>query len=251
MFEPFSPWDQEITMNSRFSTNPRWPEPYLGNEGDEVLVATAKLGDERALTELWRRHAKVTYKILWRITGNREDAEDALQETLLRSFVHLKSFNGRSKFSTWLISIATNTALTQLRRKRQRPEVLFSSYTDDVLEVLPNDSVDVETRFAHQERTDVLRAAVRRLSPSLQYVIELRNKHEYSIEQIAEMTGLSIPAIKSRMHRAKSALRQMWTNKRYIREDSRPLATRHPDSHFQFTFGISSPRIKTTQKFTK
>jgi RNA polymerase sigma factor (sigma-70 family) len=188
----------------------RWPHSDLGNEGDEVLVANAKLGDERAWTELWRRHSRVTHRILLRMTGNREDAEDALQEAFLKSFVHLKSFDGRSKFSTWLVRIATNTGLTQLRKKRRRPEVFFSGCADtfsDSLEVLRDDSVDVETRFVLRERKELLRAAVERLRPSLRFVIELRHKHECSIEQIAEMTGLSIPAIKTRLHRARYELR--------------------------------------------
>jgi RNA polymerase sigma factor (sigma-70 family) len=191
-----------------------WPHSDLGNdlgnESDEVLVANARLGDEHAWTELWRRHSNVTYRILLRMTGNREDAEDALQEAFMKSFVHLKSFHGQSKFSTWLVRIATNTALMQFRRKRCRPEVLFSNCADgfsDALEVLRDDSVDVEARFVLRERTELLRAAVDRLSPSLRGVIELRHKNECSIEQIAEMTGLSISATKIRLHRARCALR--------------------------------------------
>ena len=199
-------------MNSCFSITAGWPHSYLGNESDEILVANAKLGDEHALTELWRRHGKVAHRTLWRITSNREDEEDALQETFLKSFVHLKSFDGRSKFSTWLDTIATNTALTQLRKKRRRPEVLFSSYADafsDALEVLRDDSVDIEARFALRERTELLRAAMESLRPSLRSVIELRHKHECSIEQIAEMTGLSISTTKIRLHRARCALREL------------------------------------------
>lgn len=184
-----------------------WPHSDLGNENDEVLVANARHGDEHAWTELWRRHSQVAHRILLRITGNQEDAEDALQEALMKSFVHLKSFDRRSKFSTWLVRIATNTALTQLRRKRCRPEVLFNG--SDALGALRDDSVDVEARFVLRERTELLRAAVKRLRPSLRSVIELRHKHECSIEQIAEMTGLSISATKTRLHRAKCALREL------------------------------------------
>ena len=198
-------------MKSSLSITEGWPHSNLDNKSDEVLVANAKLGDERALTELWRRHGKVAQRILWRMTGNREDAEDALQETFLKSFVHLKSFDERSKFSTWLIRIAINIALIQLRKKRRRPEVLFSVYTDafsDALGVLRDDSVDVEARFVLRERTELLRAAVERLRPSLRRVIELRHKHECSIKQITEMTGLSISATETRLHRARYALRQ-------------------------------------------
>jgi RNA polymerase sigma-70 factor (ECF subfamily) len=219
-------------MKSSFSITAAWLPSCLENESEEALVADAKLGDERALTELWRRYATVAYRVLWRITGNREDAEDALQETLLRSFVHLKSFDGRSKFSTWLISIATNTALTQLRRKRQRPELLFSSSASvfsEAMEVLGEDSIDAEAGFVHREGTELLRAAMRRLHPSLRCVIELRTKHECSIEQIATITGLSISAIKSRLHRAKSALRGLWMREISVRGNSRRPSARQVD----------------------
>jgi RNA polymerase sigma factor (sigma-70 family) len=187
-----------------------WPHSDVGNGTDEVLVANAKLGDENAFTELWRRHSKVARRILLRITGNPEDAEDALQEALMKSFVHMKSFDGRSKFSTWLIRIATNTALAELRRKRRRPEVLFSAGADaflDALGVLRDDSVDIEARLVLRKQAELLEAAVESLPPSLRCVIELWRKREYSIEQIAEVTGLSISATKTRLYRARCALR--------------------------------------------
>jgi RNA polymerase sigma factor (sigma-70 family) len=217
-------------MESYFSMTAGWTQSFLGNENDEVLLANAKLGDERALTELWRRHGNVAHRILWRMTGNREDAEDALQETFLKSFVHLKSFDGRSRFSTWLVRIATNTALMQLRKTRRRPEVLFSGCADDfsnALSAVRDDSVDVEARFVLGEQTELLRAAVKRLHPSLRSVIELQHKHECSIEQIAKMTGLSIAAIKTRLHRARRALRELGIQNIHPRRSSacgRPCA---------------------------
>lgn len=188
-----------------------WPHSYTENENEEVLVANAKLGDERAMTELWRRHGKVAHGVLWRITGNHEDAEDALQETFLKSFVHLQSFDGRSKFSTWLVRIATNTALMLLRKRRNRPEILLSHYAEgfsDGTGILPDDSEDVESQVIRSQQTEMLRDAVKALHPSFRRVIELRHKHDYSVEQIAKVTGLSVPAAKSRLYRARIALRE-------------------------------------------
>jgi Sigma-70 region 2 len=89
---------------------------------DEILVAATKLGDRPAFAELWARQSKRSLQIAYRITKNREDAEDVLQEAWTKAYVHLKSFDGKAKFSTWLTHIAINTALMTLRRKRLSPD---------------------------------------------------------------------------------------------------------------------------------
>jgi len=87
---------------------------------DEILVAAAKLGDRPAFAELWARHSKRSLQIAYRITKNREDAEDVLQEPWTKAYVHLKSFDGKARFSTWLTRIAINTAVW---RKSAAPEI--------------------------------------------------------------------------------------------------------------------------------
>src|SRR5258705_272529 len=89
---------------------------------DEVLIMAAKSGDRTAFVELWTRHSKIEFNMACRITGNREDAEDVVQDAWLKAYVHLNTFDGRAKFSTWLTRIAINSALLVLRRKRARPE---------------------------------------------------------------------------------------------------------------------------------
>jgi RNA polymerase sigma factor (sigma-70 family) len=98
----------------------------LKHPSDELLVSQAKLGDERAFTELWSRHGKKAHSIIWRIVRNRDDAEDILQEVYVKSFLHLVSFNGESRFSTWLSRIAINAALMLLRKRRTHPEAFIS-----------------------------------------------------------------------------------------------------------------------------
>ena len=89
---------------------------------DEVLVAAAKLGDHLAFLELWTRHSNKAFKTAYRITGNRNDAEDAFQDAWMKAYVHLNTFDGRAQFSTWLTRIAINSSLMILRTKRAHPE---------------------------------------------------------------------------------------------------------------------------------
>jgi RNA polymerase sigma-70 factor, ECF subfamily len=89
---------------------------------DEALVAAAKLGDHQAFLALWTRHTRTVLKTTYRITGNREDAEDAIQDVWMKAHLHLGTFDGRAQFATWLTRIAINTSLMILRRRRVRPE---------------------------------------------------------------------------------------------------------------------------------
>jgi RNA polymerase sigma-70 factor (ECF subfamily) len=126
---------------------------------DEILVAAAKLGDRPAFAELWARHSKRSLQIAYRITKNREDAEDVLQEAWTKAYVHLKSFDGKARFSTWLTRIAINTALMTLRRKRVRPETLaefMDGETWHQLEI-PDKTNDVEQQYLRDERVEQFR----------------------------------------------------------------------------------------------
>ena len=109
-----------IPLNSTGSNHSSHDPQVLG---DERLVAAAKMGHTAAFDELCRRHAEKIFHVAHRITRNREDAEDAVQESFLREFIHLKSFDGRSRFSTWLTRIAINSALMSLRKNRRSREI--------------------------------------------------------------------------------------------------------------------------------
>src|SRR5260370_31133558 len=97
---------------------------------DEDLVAAAKLGDHHAFAELWTRHSKIAFNMAYRITGNRDDAEDAIQDAWMKAYTHLNTFDGRAKFSTWLTRIAMNSALMILRKKRAHPETSMDCSAD-------------------------------------------------------------------------------------------------------------------------
>ena len=178
---------------------------------DEVLVSTAKSGDTNAFVELSKRHSNRVLQTTYRITRNRQDAEDALQDSLLKAFTHLKTFQGKSTFSTWLTRIAINSALMILRKKRGYFEISIDG-TDD-----PDGkherwepkslTEDPESRLAREERETLLRDAVLRLPPVFQEVLELRQAREYTTREIAQALGISVAAVKSRLSRAKLTLR--------------------------------------------
>ncbi len=178
---------------------------------DAVLVSTAKSGDANAFVELSKRHSNRLLETTYRITRNRQDAEDALQDSLLKAFSHLKDFQERSSFSTWLTRIAINSALMILRKKRVCVEISIDG-TDDPdgkYERWEARSLteDPESRLAREEREELLRDAILRLPPVVREVVELRQARDYSAREIAQALGISIPAVKSRLSRAKSTLR--------------------------------------------
>jgi RNA polymerase sigma factor (sigma-70 family) len=182
-------------------------DPRMMN--DECLVATAKSGDRAAFDELCERHAQKMFRISHRITRNREDAEDAVQECFLNAFIHLKSFNGRSRFSTWLTRIAMNAALMKLRKNRVCREVPTeepvetSEFRHRLADPLPNP----EERYAKSEREAILRDSVAKLRPGIQKVVEIQLQ-DRSLDEIAELLGISVHAVKARLFHARAALRK-------------------------------------------
>jgi RNA polymerase sigma-70 factor (ECF subfamily) len=179
---------------------------------DAVLVSTAKSGDADAFGELCKRHRRRVFQEAYRITRNRQDAEDALQESLLSAFSHLKEFQEKSSFSTWLTRIAINSALMILRKNRGCFKISIDG-TDDPggnyerLEIKAL-TEDPESQYIRRERDELLKEAILRLSPLLREVVELRRAREYSAREIAQALGISVPAVKSRLTRAKVTLRE-------------------------------------------
>lgn len=178
---------------------------------DDGLVIAAQSGDEDAFSELWIRHSNMILRVLMRVTGNREDAEDALQDTFLKAFIHLGEFEARAKFSTWLTRIAVNCGLTILRRQRSRPTVSIDSQFDgetwkrwDV----EDRSLDIESSYMKTECGAFIDSAVTRLGPTLSVVIQHQLLNDCSVAETAENHGLTVGATKSRLVRARNALRE-------------------------------------------
>jgi RNA polymerase sigma-70 factor (ECF subfamily) len=177
---------------------------------DEILVAAAKSGDRPAFLELWTRHSSRAFKTAYRITGNRYDAEDAFQDTWMRAYVHLNTFDGRARFSTWLTRIAINSSLMILRAKRAHPGTYIEITDGDTWQHLEiaDTAKNAEEIYLTHEGLERLRRASRRLTPSLRNVLETHQSNDSSLKEVAEFTGISVAATKSRLTRAKRTLRK-------------------------------------------
>ena len=175
---------------------------------DEMLASRAKSGDTDAFVELSKRHASRVFQATYRVTRNRQDAEDALQDAFLNAFSHIRNFEGRSSFSTWLTRIAINSALMILRKKRNCQEVLIDGGDGNFTTWEPRSPMeDPESHYVRGERHKLLRRAIHRLPPVYREVIQLRQAKEHSVREIAQSLGITVSAVKSRLSRAKSALR--------------------------------------------
>ena len=177
---------------------------------DEDLVAVAKSGDRGAFAELWNRHSRTIFTKVHRITKNRADAEDVIQDAWMKAFVHLKTFNGRAAFSTWLTRIAINSALMTLRKRRSHPEMSMESKDGETWRnrEFADHTKDVETHYVKRESVERLRRAIRHLRPHLRRVIEIQQSDEGRVKEVADLAGISLSAAKSRLLRARSILRR-------------------------------------------
>jgi len=180
---------------------------------EEQLIAAAKSGSRAPFGELCERHMKRVSGVSRRIMRNREDAEDAAQECFLNAFVHLKDFDGRSKFATWLTRIAINAALMKLRKNRAAREVPIEEPNPSSEPVaqreFPCDAPGPEESCSLRERKRIVKSAISGLRPRARNVVELIHLQEHSIRETAEILGISAGAVKTRMFHAKSALLRM------------------------------------------
>jgi RNA polymerase sigma-70 factor, ECF subfamily len=202
----------ELTlMNPTDRANPTAvPSRARPVDDEAALVAAAKGGDIRAFETLVRRYEGRIYRLTYNITQNREDAEDSTQDAFLKSYQHLPDFQGDSRFYTWLVRIAVNEALMKLRRRRPNEVSLDESIQTDE-DVLPREIEDwgpkPDQRFEQAELQGILARSIAQLEPPYRIVFQLRDIEELSTEETAQLLGLSVPAVKSRLLRARLKLR--------------------------------------------
>jgi RNA polymerase sigma factor (sigma-70 family) len=186
------------------------PQPQEVNESR--LVEAAKGGQSAAFGKLCERYGQQLLRAAHRITRSHEDAEDAVQDAMLRAFVHLHDFDGRSTFGTWLTRIAINSALMILRKKRSSLVVAMGStneFGSGVLNFeLPDRAPSPERRYAQREEKQILNKAVQKLRPALRQVINIQHAQEGSMRETAKAMGISVAAAKARLFHAKAALRR-------------------------------------------
>jgi len=178
---------------------------------DLELVEQAKAGNVDAFSELVNRHERKIFRLTQHITGNREDAEDALQDSFLKAFSRLPQFHGDSQFYTWLVRIAVNESLMKLRKRKAHPTFSLDEPVETGDDFLPRDhgtwDDNPEQKYAQQELREILDGAVQSLAPIFRTVFVLRDVEQLSTEETAEALQLSVPAVKSRLLRARLQLR--------------------------------------------
>lgn len=196
------------------SLNPTQPVHNQGQvktDFEAVWVAGAKAGFVGCFEELVRRNQIKIFRIAVRITRNEQDAEDAMQETFLKAHRHLGEFRGDSRFSTWLVRIAVNESLGKLRQRRKDQIAIDEPIaTDDGF--VPHEVEDwgptPEQRYAQTELRQIVFQAMGNLDPAYRVVFVLRDIEQHDTAETAHLLGLSIPAVKSRLLRARLMMRE-------------------------------------------
>ncbi|WP_422927899.1 RNA polymerase sigma factor [Singulisphaera sp. PoT] len=173
---------------------------------DETLVDLARQGDGSACEELFYRHRVVAYRVAYRLLGHEQDAQDAMQDGLLKAVTHLRDFDGRSGFRTWLLRIVTNAALDSGRKRSRRPTQPLTSAEGESNGSEPT-ALDDPSRGLHQQ--DLRRrldAALNRLSETTRTTFILFAEAELSYKEIAEIQDIPIGTVMSRLHSARQKL---------------------------------------------
>jgi RNA polymerase sigma-70 factor, ECF subfamily len=182
---------------------------------DETLVAMAKAGDDGAFQKLVERYSRRILRVGRNITNNEEDSEDVLQETFLKAYTHLAGFQGASKFYTWLVRIAMNESLMKLRKRRSDKIVSLDEQMDTGEDTMVREIAvwegNPEDRYSQDEMREILDKTISSLPESFRSVFVLRDVEDLSTEDTAEVLGLSVPAVKSRLLRARLQLREKLT----------------------------------------
>jgi RNA polymerase sigma-70 factor, ECF subfamily len=178
---------------------------HLANES--ALVSAAQHGNNEAFSALARQYERNIYRLAFKITQNHEDAEDSLQEAMLKAYCNLETFHGGSRFYTWLVRIAMNEALMKLRKRRSNRQLPLEDMIAPGAESpapreIEDNHANPEAQYADVELQEVLSEALRGLSPRLTNAFVLRNVEDFSVRETAERLGLSVAAVKSRLLRA-------------------------------------------------
>jgi RNA polymerase sigma-70 factor, ECF subfamily len=201
---------------------------------DICLAAAAKRGDHQAFEMLAYRHRARMLRTAFRFTRNAADAEDVVQVGFQKAFMHLQKFEGHSSFLTWLTSIVRNEAFMLLRRRGSKFEMPLHPPNTENGEALPLDfrdsSPNPEDRCLQQEQKEILSAAMSELKPGIRRAIELKDFGELSTETVAQVMGLSVPAVKSRLVRGRRQLEKVMKG-RMARRQSIQASSKQIISH--------------------
>lgn len=185
------------------------------HEDDRELVAKSLGGDTEALRTIVERYQERVYNVAFQMTGSHEDSLDLAQDSFLRVFRALSSFKGDSSLGTWIHRIAHNIVIDELRKRRRRPVVAMSTdtvvITEDGEHMLewsaPMDEAP-EEQLLRAEKKREIEQALQRISPEHRSVLVMRDIEGLTYEEVAEVLGLNVGTVKSRLNRARLALRE-------------------------------------------
>jgi RNA polymerase sigma-70 factor (ECF subfamily) len=187
------------------------PASYVPSD-EEKLIETAKKGDKKALSQLVKNYEQTVYNFSFKICRDRDKAENIMQETFYSMVKHLKQFDNKSKLSTWLYRIVANHCLMQARREKNRHFVAIENDETLFEEKYAVDYSRMPTKYTeNEELKKILDEAISKLSPDYRMIFLLRDVEGLSTEETADAAGLSISAVKSRLHRARAFLRNELT----------------------------------------
>ncbi len=182
----------------------------IADDPDLADVVRAQAGDLGAFEALVERHSRRVFRTLVGLLGNAEDAKDALQDTFLKAYSNLDRFERRSKFSTWLTSIAGNAGVQRLRDRKQ--EVSLEDDGSDSEEFRPRQirawGDDPEERYSKEQKRELVERAISRLPVKYRVVVLMRDVQQIPTEEAAAALGLSVPALKARLLRGRLMLRE-------------------------------------------
>jgi RNA polymerase sigma-70 factor (ECF subfamily) len=202
------------------------PSRAVREESDRALVAAAKDGQDGAFEILVKRYKARILSLAFRITRNREDAQDVTQQSFQNAFVHLQKFQGKSSFSTWLTRIAINEALMCLRKNRVLRVVPLEEVSSDHCSML---STEVSDAFANpeetcirQEKERILSSVIDKLPPILQTAVRLY-LDDLTLEEVGHCLGVRNSAVKARLFRGRQKVSQLF--KRYVESPRRSVSS--------------------------
>lgn len=188
-------------------------------EEEAVWIERARHGDRQAFSRLVEAYQRPVYSITYRMLGNPEEAEDAAQEAFLRAYSNLHRYDPKRKFSTWLFSIANHHCIDRLRKRR----VKWVSIDDNpVLSNLVGDVPQPERKVLGQEERDDVQRVLEQLDPAYRMPLILRYWEDCSYEEIAEIMEISIPAVKSRLFRARQQVAKLYREREPAVSPPRP-----------------------------
>ena len=178
-----------------------------------ALVEKAKKGDSASFGSLIIHHERFVYNVVYRMLPNKEDAEDISQEVFIKAYKYLNRFDGKAAFSTWLYKIAVNTCIDEIRKRRGKETLSINAEIDTgegtVEKEYVSGIIGVEEEVLSKEGVEIIKRAINNLSEEQKTVITLRDIEGLSYIEIAEITECSMGTVKSRLSRARQALKDM------------------------------------------